>query len=454
MNHPVTDKPKIDKLPPHDIEAERALLGSILLSPDDCMDECAEKLAPDRAAFYDLRHQLIYAALTDLREQHTTIDLVTLQAQLRKIGFLEQVGGMAYLVELSGCSVSPTTIGHYIEIVLEQYILRKVLQVSVGIEKRAIDFKGNVREFLNESEKEFLSIANFLDRSRGTADLGELYQELVNDYENALSGVRSGLSTGFLDLDETIGGMKPQEMIVLAGQQSTGKTSLVMNIASNVAFAGDKVGVLSLETSAKKLLHRMFCAQGHIDGSQFLRGKNIIQDHFQRMATAANQVLKIKDRFLIDDSGGLTIEQVVSKARRMRQQGASLIIIDYLQLIGVRGANTDVERITEISRSVKGIAKENNCPVLIISSLNRDAAKGERRPAMHDLRGSGQIEYDGNQVWLLSCDNTEATMRDVKLNVSKNKDGPTGLVNLLFFASQFRFANVAKNEQPERRYND
>jgi replicative DNA helicase len=441
-----------DRLPPHDPAEERGLLGCLMLC-EEAIDEAVEMFRAGPGGFYDLRHRLLYSAIIDMRENQRPVDLMTVASRLRETGILEDCGGISYVAAHPDLVGSASQIGYYIERVTHKFTLRRLIETCARLSCEAFEYGGHNGELIEKAEREILAINNNADATRGIADMVALHHHLISTYEDASKQKRMGMDTGFPDLDNMTGGMQDQEMIVLAGQQSTGKTSLALNIASSAAFAGNSVGILSIETSAKTLLHRIYSANAKTDGSIFLRGKASVGD-FERMTMAAKNVMDIRQRFLIDDTGGLSTVQMRAKARRLRQAGAGLLIIDYLQLMSAPGANNGNERVAAISSAIKAAAKENNCPVIVISSLNREAAKNDRKPRMSDLRDSGQIEYDGNQVWLLSCQNTETPIREVRLEVAKNKDGGTGPVNLTFFAPQFRFESAAKEQPEERRYND
>lgn len=450
---------KPDRLPPHSIESEMGLLGCILQS-EDCVDEAAETMAPGAAAFYDLKNQWIYRAVMEVRQAGDPVSCISVHNHLKKTRIKDgyDAATLSYLMMLPEQTPSPVQLPYFVAQVLEHYQIRKMVQVCTAAAAKCMDVTGEASEAIETIEREVLDIRASTEKSRGVADLVHLHRRLLDKYEKAFQGYQTGLLTGFTDLDNLTGGMQSQDMIVLAGQQSTGKTSLAMNIVWNIAERGSSVGVLSLETSAEKLLHRLFASVGRVAGSRFLRASNLTHGEMESMMGATNKVMGKRNNILIDDSGGVSISQMKAKARRLRQRGAVALIVDYMQLLNVPGAGGDTERVTSISRAVKECAKENDCPVIGISSLNRDAAKGERKPRTSDLRGSGQIEYDGNQIWLLDSEDTESMCRTVKLKVAKNKDDGTGEVELMFFPAQFRFesaARVAKSDYPtNNQHND
>jgi replicative DNA helicase len=433
-----------DRLLPHDIPAEQGVLGCIMECPKECLPEAVESLRAGHKVFYDFRHQVLYETFLAMFADGEAIDAITVQQRLKSKGLMESVGGLAYIMTLRDQIPSAVNLPCYLQIVLEKYQLRLLVQTCTRIVGRAFDCEDNPAGLLDNVERDILSIRGSSEPGRGVADLVAIHCEMIATYEAAMEGKQSGLLTGFRDLDDRTGGMQPQDMIVLAGQQSTGKTSLAMNIVWNVVCAGHKAGVLSFETSARKLIHRLYSAVGKVNGSRFLRASGLTEGELNSMIVASSRVLKFKDSILIDDDGGVTVESMKAKARRMRQRGADLLVIDYMQLLHAPGADGETARVTAISRGIKECAKENNIPVIAISSLNREAAKGERKPRPSDLRGSGQIEFDGNQIWLLDCEDTDAMVRTVRFKVAKNKDDGKGEFDLTFFASQFRFEDAAK----------
>jgi replicative DNA helicase len=423
-----------------------------MVASQDCIDEAAETLKPGPLVFYDLRNQMVYSSIMSMKQAGEPVTNATLHCHLRD-KFPEDYKGefLSYVANLDG---TPALLSYFLGKVTEKYLLRKMIQTCTGAVASCMYNEGRVEDLIEQIERDVLDILAGIQTGRGVADINALHQNLLTKYEAAFNGQQSGLLTGFEDLDGLTGGMQPQDMIVLAGQQSTGKTSLAMNIAWNIVERGNTVGVLSLETSAEKLLHRMYSSVGRVAGARFLRASGLLQCELDSMMRASRQVQKSRDKILIDDSGGLTIHQMKAKARRLRQRGAVLLVVDYMQLLNVPGADGDTQRITSISRGIKECAKENDCPVIAISSLNREASKGERRPRTSDLRGSGQIEYDGNQVWLLDSEDQEASTRTVKLKVAKNKDGGTGEIDLVFFPAQFRFEDAANPQQNPPPYKD
>jgi replicative DNA helicase len=439
----------VDRLPPYDNDAERAVLACVLLDPANGMAECLLKLRAGAEMFYSLPHQTIYNALVYLYTHAKPIDTVLLAEHLRTATLLDDIGGFNYLMDLPDAAPSAINLPEYLDIVQRKYLLRKVIQTCTKVVQGAYAVNGEAREFLNRFESAALAIRGSIEPLSGFIDIRTVQNDLIREYDEAQTKSRPlGISSGFIDLDRVSGGMMEQEMIVLAGSRSTGKTSLALCVAYNVARSGTGVGIISLETSGKKVIHRMACAAGHVDGSHLFRGITT-PDEAERMRLGFNKVRACSNLLFISDAGPLTGEQVCAVCRRMHQKGARLFVIDYLQLIHSQYPK-EYDRATQNSQIVKAITKELNCPVLVLSSLNRDSDKEQRRPRLSDLRASGQIEYDSDKVWLLWSDpkDREAENRTVILDVAKNKDGPNGECKLMFVTSQFRMDNAARiNDQ-------
>ena len=431
-----------DRIPPWSELDEKGLLGCMLLA-EDAIDEAIDTFPPGADGFYDLRHRSIYKAILWLHSDGAPIDPFTVFRRVKDLNPKNEFdGGLAYISSLPEFTASAANLEYYLNGCLDAWRRRKLISVCTELAGAARVPGPQNGELLERAERDILAIGSALESSRGVADLQKLQIRLVDRYEAAQKGGKSGLMTGFPDLDNITGGMQPQDMIVVMGQQSAGKTTLALNIACNVAFAGTTVGILSLETSAEKVLHRIYCSIAEVNGARFLRGHQVLEWEMKAMMLAMDKVQKNRDKFLIDDSGGLSAERMMAKARRLRQKGAGLLIIDYMQLLHAEG--TEYERVTSISRAIKDCAKEGDWPVIAISSLNREGSTGEGKPKIRNARGSGQIDYDGNQFWLLSTDDPGNSRRVVSVQVAKNKDGETGALELLLFAPQFGFKSVVK----------
>jgi len=450
--------PKMDRLPPHSVEAEQGVLGCVLLSPNDCMGECIEKLKPGHLVFYDLRHQTLFQALTEMFDQKEAIDLITLQQRLKNKQQLEGVGGLAYLSSLPDAVPSAANLQYYLDIILEKYLLREMMQTCTDIVGRVFDYEGEVDALLDEVERDILLISE--ERVSGASlTIKELVNRAITKIEeyHQNQGMLTGLSTGFVDFDKMTTGLHEGEMIVIAARPSVGKTSLAMNIAEHVALEMKvPVGVFSLEMTAEQLVLRMLCSRSRVN-LRNVRDGFLAERDFPKLTGAAGKLAGAP--LFVDDSSALSILQLRARARRMWQQfGIKLFVIDYLQLVhsNSRRAENRQQEIAEISGGLKALAKELKVPVLVLSQLNRELEKrgpGER-PRLSDLRESGAIEQDADLVGLLYREtknkdgeeepDVEQDAIAVKLFIAKQRNGPTGDVDLTFLKSYTRFESAAK----------
>ena len=454
-----SDPLKLDRLPPHTMECEQGVLGCVLLSPNECMGECIEKLKDDgQQVFYDLRHQTIYEALATMYDAREAIDVITLQQKLKDKQMLEQIGGIAYLSQLQDSVPSAANLSYYLEFVQEKFLLRRMIATCTDVVGRVYDYEGDVETLLDEVEKEILRINESRAQS-STATVKELVGKAILTVENYFGrqGTLNGLGTGFPDLDRMTDGLHGQEMIVIAARPSMGKTSLAMNIVEHVVLEQNlPAGVFSLEMSAESLVLRMLCSIARVN-LRSIREGFMSEADFPKLTSAAGRLAKAK--LLIDDSAGLSILDLRARARRMHQQhGVKLFVVDYLQLLhstARRSQENRQQEIADISSGIKALAKELKVPVLVLSQLNRELEKDKsRKPRLSDLRESGAIEQDADVVGLLYKPNAgddedgaaaeEADGLPVNLLIAKQRNGPTGDINLTFLKSYTRFESAAK----------
>lgn len=448
----------IDRLPPHANEAEQGVLGCALLSPNECIGECIEKLKDDgRLAFYDLRHQTIYESLATMFNARQAIDLITVQQHLKDRQLLDQIGGIAYLSQLQDAVPSAANLSYYLEIVREKYLLRKLITTCTGVVGKVYDYEGEVEALLDEVEKEVLRVNESRVQS-GVLPINALVSEAITTIENYFSrqGQLGGLATGFADLDKMTDGLHGGEMIIIAARPSMGKTSLAMNIAEHVALELKlPVGVFSLEMSASSLILRMMCSLARVN-LRSIREGFMNEADFPKLTSAAGRLSAAQ--LFIDDTAGLSILQLRARARRLAQQhGIKLFVIDYLQLLNSTAARAKENRqqeIADISSGIKALAKELKVPVIVLSQLNRELEKDKsRKPRLSDLRESGSIEQDADLVGLLykpdageDEDGTPVESDGVPVNflIAKQRNGPTGDVQLTFLKPYTRFESAAK----------
>lgn len=453
--------PPLDRLPPHSLEAERGVLGCILLSPSDCLGACIERFKRGGEVFYDLRHRALYDVLVEMYEKKEAIDLITLSQRLKDKNQLDAVGGLAGLAALVDGVPSAANLSYYADIVREKFLLRRMIHTCMDVITRVHEHQGEVDALLDEVERDVLRINE--DRVEpSTQTIKELVHRAINTIEeyHQRQGMLTGISTGFVDFDKMTTGLHPGEMIVIAARPSMGKTSLAMNIAESVAIDQKlPVGVFSLEMTAESLVLRMLCSRARVNLRNVREGFLAERD-FPKLTNAAGKLATAP--LYIDDTSNQSILQLRARARRMAQQyGIKLFVIDYLQLLHStsRRAENRQQEIADISSGIKALAKELNVPVIVLSQLNRELERDKhRKPRLADLRESGAIEQDADLVGLLykadprepgkpASDDDDELDQDalpVNLLIAKQRNGPTGDVNLTFLRPYTRFESAAK----------
>lgn len=453
------DLSKLDRLPPHSLEAEQGVLGCVLLSPTECLGLCLEKVKAGAEVFYDLRHQTLFEHLVLMYDAKQPIDLITVQQRLKDAHQLEGVGGLAYLSGLMDAVPSAANLAYYLDIVREKHVLRRMLQTCTQVLGRVHEHEGEVDALLDEVERDILRISQERETisNRGMKELVRGAIAMIEDYHQRAGGL-TGIGTGFADFDKMTSGMHEGEMIVIAARPSMGKTSLAMNIAEHVVInEGLPVGVFSLEMTSESLVMRMLCSLARVNG-RAIRDGFLAEADMRKLTSAASKLSKAS--LHIDDTPGLSILQLRARARRMWQQhGIRVFVIDYLQLLhssAKKAQDNRQQEIADISNGVKSLAKELKCPVIVLSQLNRELEKDKsRKPRLSDLRESGAIEQDADVVALLykpSTDEeedagTERQPQDVipvNLLIAKQRNGPTGDVRLSFLKGLTRFESAAK----------
>ena len=452
---PLADPTRVDRLPPHSIEAEQGVLGCVLLSPHECLGVCIEKFKSGPDMFYDLRHRTIYELLVEMYDRKEGIDMITVQQRLRDKQQLDGVGGLAYLAALPDAVPSAANLAYYADIVRAKYILRRMIQTCTEVVGRVFEHEGEVDQLLDEVERDVLKISEerVENRSISIKDLVHTAINTIEDFHKR-QGMLTGIGTGFVDFDKMTSGFHEGEMIVIAARPSMGKTSLAMNIAEHVSLDLKlPVGVFSLEMTADSLVLRMLCSRSRVN-LRSVRDGFLAERDFPKLTGAAGKLANAP--LFIDDTPGLSILQLRAKARRMAQQfGIKLFVIDYLQLLHstARRAENRQQEIADISNGVKSLAKELRVPVIVLSQLNREMEKEKnRKPRMSDLRESGAIEQDADLIAMLykpSVEDDEGGGQEqdavpVNLLIAKQRNGPTGDVNLTFLKSITRFESAAK----------
>jgi replicative DNA helicase len=441
------------RVPPQSLEAEQSVLGGLMLD-NTAWDRIADVVTEQD--FYRADHRLIFQHIGLLVEQGKPADALTVAESLERAGKLEEVGGTAYLGALVANTPSAARIRYYAEIVRERAIMRGLAAVGTEIADSVYNPRGrDAKALLDEAEAKVFSIAEAGARSRqGLVRIDPLLTETVERidmlYSRADKSEVIGVPTGFIDLDRMTSGLQPGELIIVAGRPSMGKTSLVMNIAEHVALELKRpVAVFSMEMSGPQLAMRMIGSVGRVDQHQ-LRSGTFPEDDWPRLVEAVGRLNDAP--IFIDDTAGLNALEVRARARRLHRQcgGLALIVVDYLQLMSASGREENrATEIAEISRSLKGLAKELKVPVVALSQLNRSVdARQDKRPMMSDLRESGALEQDADLILFIYRDevyNPDTPNKGIaEIIVAKQRNGPTGKVNLTFLGKYTRFENYAE----------
>ncbi len=440
------------KVPPHSIEAEQSVLGGLLLD-NSSWDKIADLVVEND--FYRRDHRLIFRAIVNLFEQSQPVDVITLAEHHDKHGELDQVGELAYLGMLARNTPSAANIGAYASIVRERSVLRQLIAVGTTISNSAFNPEGlSSADMLDQAEKQVFAIAEKgAKRAGGFVQVKEVLGKVVDRIDTLFESDSpvTGLSTGFTDFDMQTSGLQPADLVIVAGRPSMGKTTFAMNLAENAAIKSKQpVAVFSMEMPADALAMRMLSSLGQIDQHR-LRTGQLNDDDWPRL-TSAIAILNEAPLF-IDDTPALTVTELRARARRLkREHGLSLIVIDYIQLMqgsGKAGENRTTE-VSEISRSLKALAKELEVPVVALSQLNRSLEqRPNKRPVMSDLRESGAIEQDADLIVFIYRDevyNEDSPEKGkAEIIISKQRNGPIGTVHLTFQGKFTRFENFAYN---------
>jgi len=439
------------KMPPHSIEAEQAVLGGLMLD-NQALDKVATKLTEED--FYRADHRLLYRTILELDRRNSPYDVLTLAEALKAIDELDKAGGEVYLFELAKNTPSASNIGAYADIVRERSVARQLINIANEIADNAFNPAGrSTSELLDEAERKVFAIAEKRVHQGGPANIRELLTKAVDRIDTLFQADESfiGLPTGFTDFDEMTSGLQGSDLIIIAGRPSMGKTTYAMNIAEHAAIKGDKpVLVFSMEMPGDSLAMRMLSSLGRIDQHRVRTGK-LSDEDWPRITSAVSMLSEAK--MFIDDTPALSPGEMRTRARRLvKDHGPlGLIVIDYLQLMQIPGhkENRTLE-ISEISRSLKALAKELNVPVIALSQLNRALEqRADKRPLMSDLRESGSIEQDADLIIFIYRDEVyhedSPDKGTAEIILAKHRNGPIGKVRLTFLGQYTRFENFMPN---------
>lgn len=440
------------RIPPQNLESEMAVLGGIMLHPD-AMHEVEDVITRD--SFYADKHKAIFEVMMTLKSKGEPIDLLSLSSRLKEKKLLDKVGGRAYLTELVQSIPPASSIRYYAEIVQKKYVLRRLIDAAENIGEMGFDEDKDIHGLLDSAEKQIFDISNSSSTSKFVSlgsTLDEAWERLdrMHKSKNELRGV----STGFKDLDNILSGFQESDLIILAARPSMGKTALALDIARQAAIKGVPVGIFSLEMSSQQLVDRMMSADAMVNSWKLRTGKLSIEHDFEKIKHSMDRLSKAP--IFIDDQPGNNILKMRSVARKLKlEKGLGMIVVDYLQLMTPVGnyKNSDnmVNQVTEISRSLKQLARELKVPVLALSQLSRAVEQrgGTGRPKLSDLRDSGSIEQDADVVMFIHREDKYKEDSDKKgiaqIHIDKHRNGPVGSIELFFDEERTTFLSIEKS---------
>lgn len=449
-------------VPPQNLEAEEAVLGSILLEQDSIIS-VMEFLVPDD--FYRVAHQLIFAAMIELNQNSEAIDPITVSEKLRQKNQIENVGGEAGIIELLDKVPTAANVEFYTQIVLEKSTRRKLIKTSTNIVKNAYQEDETIANVLDTAERDILSVSEGRNKA-GFIPIRDVLHDAYASLEERSknNGEVTGIATGYIGLDRMTSGFHADELIILAARPSVGKTAFVLNIAKNVAVnLNETVAIFSLEMGAESLVERIICSHASINAGHLKTGKLTDEEYTQYFV--ATGVLA-EAPIYIDDTPGIRVSEIRAKCRRLKQErnNLGLVVIDYLQLIEGNGKESRQQEVSEISRNLKKLAKELKVPVIALSQLSRGVEqRQDKRPIMSDIRESGSIEQDADIVAFLYRDDYYRQEPDenghvpevepnstIEVIIEKNRSGPRGTVELNFMKEFNKFTNLVPDEIEQR----
>jgi replicative DNA helicase len=438
---------------PESLEAEAAVLGSMILDPQ-CIGLVVQKVSAP--SFYRIEHQMIFDAIISLwNKKSDTFDLLLLRDELKNRKQLDEIGGPEYLVKVAESVPSAANVEHYVQIVNDKQMMRELISAASEVLTEALEDSGDIAEKLDRAEQKIFTVTE-KKISSSAASMKELLTETFEAIDKRQGHHITGLPTGYAELDDLTCGLQNGEMIIIAGRPSMGKTSFAMNIAEHIGADNNlPVAIFSLEMSRQQLAERMLCSRGMID-SQLVRKGMVNDGQYQELVHAASELSE--KPIYVDDSPGITPLELRGKARRLRSRfGIKAVFIDYLQLMSMGGSvESRQQEVSEISRYLKALARELEMPVVVLSQLNR-ATEGRdgHRPRMSDLRESGSIEQDADVIMLLHREDYyhrgEQDYEDTssaEVIIAKQRNGPTDTVELSFNGTYTRFGNKARVKEP------
>ncbi len=445
---PELDEAVLKRVLPHSIEAEQSVIGSMLMDKEAITVACEQISGED---FYGKQYGILFDAMVELNDEGKPVDLVTLQERLKEKGVPPEIYSLEYIRDVMAAVPTSANIKHYANIVAEKAVLRKLIRVNEEIANSCYAQNDSLESILETSEKSIFDII----QKRNSGDFVPIRQVVMNamnliEEASKNKGAVTGIATGFLDLDYKTAGMQPSDLILIAARPSMGKTAFVLNIAQHVAFHDSKsVAIFSLEMSKEQLVNRLLSLESKVN-SQAIRTGNMKDDEWERLIESADVIGR--SGLLIDDTPGISIGELRSKCRKFKlEYDLQMIIIDYLQLMTGSGKNNESrqQEISDISRSLKALARELHVPVIALSQLSRAVEqRPDHRPMLSDLRESGAIEQDADVVMFIYRDdyyNKDTEMKNVaEIIIAKQRNGAIGTINLAWLPDYTQFANLAK----------
>lgn len=432
------------RIMPQNIEAEQNVIGTMIIDKTSIAQALEVLKVED---FYKDAHKILYKAILSLYQKDIAVDMVTLTDNLKSTDKLEAIGGITYISELCGTIISMVNIQYYINIVKEKSTLRKLIRSCSEVIEDSYSKQDKVEEVIDAAEKKIFDISN----DRETSDFEPIrtvlergFTEIERLFNN--KGETTGIPSGFRELDSKTSGFQKGDMVLIAARPSMGKTTFALNIAEYAALrAGKSIAFFSLEMSKEQLAYKLLCSQANVDMLK-LRTGNLDDRDWENIAKASGPLAEAK--IFIDDTPGITVLEMKSKCRRLKiEEGVDLIVVDYLQLMSGRNIDNRQQEVSEISRSIKALAKEMHCPVIALSQLSRaPEARADHRPMLSDLRESGSIEQDADLVMFLYRDeyyNKETEDRNIaECIIAKQRNGPTGVAKLAWLGQYSKFGNL------------
>lgn len=434
----------IGRIPPHSIEAEQSVLGAMIVNKE-AINTALEMIRPDD--FYKEANREVFETIIVLFSKNEPVDLITLSEELKRRGTLDNIGGVTYIANLSSSVATTANTKYYCKIVEEKSILRRLIRSSDEIMTKAYEDQDEINAIIEKAEKNIFDITQG-SHKQGFAPISEVLLSSFAQIEEraANKGNITGLTTGFTDVDNKISGLQKSDLILLAARPSMGKTAFGINIATNAALKGNgKVAIFSLEMSKEQLVQRIISANAHVDLQKIISG-NLIDDEWIQIVNSMGPLAQMG--IYIDDTAGISLMEMKAKCRRLKiERGLDLVVIDYLQLMQLDGhQESRQQEISSISRGLKALAKEMECPVIALSQLSRaPELRSDHRPILSDLRESGAIEQDADIVMFLYRDeyyDKDSEKKNIgELIIAKHRNGPTGNIELVWKGEYTKFLN-------------